>query len=288
MRVLLLHNPEAGGGAYSRGALMQLLREHGHDPWYRSTKEPGWKRALQRSSDVVAVAGGDGTIAKVLRRLDASMPPVAILPSGSANNIASSLGIGADLGTWVGGWEAARCQRFALPRLRVGEREACFVETVGVGVFSTVIAGAAIDEPRGEAKVAGGVKAFVDALRSAPTHRWRLEIDGEDMAVEGLMLEVLNVPRVGPRLALAPRMQPGAGEVDVVWLPEAGRRDLVDALLAGGPLPHWALQRRRGRSVKLWIDDEPLHVDDEIWVGSAGQAACVHAAGTAVRLLLPG
>jgi diacylglycerol kinase (ATP) len=289
MRVLLLHNPEAGGGANGRAELMRLLQAHGHEPRYQSTKEPGWKHALGSDCELIAIHGGDGTVAKVLRRLDADQPPVAILPGGSANNIAASLRIDSDPAEWIAQWPDARLSRFWRPQLRAGERFARFIEAAGLGVFSAVIASAAEDEPRGDAKVALGVRAFVDHLRSAPVRRWTFEVDGALLREDAVMLEVLNVPRIGPRIDLSPGMEPGAGTVDVVWVPPDGCRLLVEALLDGATVPDDALQRHRGRLVRLDADSQALHVDDEVWdARSTDSHVEIRSDDSSVSLLRPG
>ena len=76
---------------------------------YQSCKEKKWKKVLKKPCDIVAVAGGDGTVGKVARELIEKRIPIAVLPLGTANNIAKSLGI-ADipLQDLVASWTAAR------------------------------------------------------------------------------------------------------------------------------------------------------------------------------------
>src|ERR1044071_435800 len=63
VRVTLIHNPGAGStGEKDAVKLEKLLSRSGHKVRYRSSKEPGWKRALKKPSDLVVVAGGDGTL----------------------------------------------------------------------------------------------------------------------------------------------------------------------------------------------------------------------------------
>src|SRR5258706_10465064 len=92
VRVTLIHNPKAGRGKASPGALKKLLRDAGHKLSYHSCKERGWKEALMEPTDLVVVAGGDGTVGRVARRLTGRGIPIALLPSGTANNIARTLG----------------------------------------------------------------------------------------------------------------------------------------------------------------------------------------------------
>ena len=287
MRVLLLHNPVAGDGDAGLKRLLALLGAHGHAVRCRSTKEPGWKKALRRAGELIVVAGGDGTVAKVLRRLDEDAPPVAILPCGSANNIARGLGIDGDLQAWIGHWPHAPVHCFERPLVRVGRRRRRFVEAVGLGVFASVIADPQADSARGEDKVQLGTGLLLDALRRAPARRWRVEIDGSEVdCPDAIMLEALNVPLIGPRLPLS-AMAPGAGPLDIAIVPAAGRGQLIERLAAGGELQRVPLSLRRARHVVLHPAGSPLHVDDVLWPKRAGRHAAVEivTGGAAVRVL---
>ncbi|HYX41298.1 MAG TPA: acylglycerol kinase family protein, partial [Pyrinomonadaceae bacterium] len=104
MRVTLIHNPKAGKGHPTGDELQTLIKEAGHKVLYQSAKEKKWQRALQTSADLIVVAGGDGTIRKVATRLAGSRVPLTILPLGTANNIAKSLGINGSFEQLVAGW----------------------------------------------------------------------------------------------------------------------------------------------------------------------------------------
>jgi len=51
------------------------------------------EEGAEEPGDIVAVAGGDGPVGKVARRLIGSPTPIAILPLGTANNIANTLDV---------------------------------------------------------------------------------------------------------------------------------------------------------------------------------------------------
>ena len=52
-----------------------------------------FKEALAQAEGLVVVAGGDGTVGKVIAQMPDRGVPVAILPLGSANNIARSFNV---------------------------------------------------------------------------------------------------------------------------------------------------------------------------------------------------
>src|SRR4029450_8235960 len=92
MRVLLIHNPKAGDRTHGKKELIASLTRGGHQAFYQSIKERGWKKAFQKPVDLVVAAGGDGTVHKTAWQLMGTGIPLAILPLGTANNLARSLG----------------------------------------------------------------------------------------------------------------------------------------------------------------------------------------------------
>jgi diacylglycerol kinase (ATP) len=101
---------------------------------------------------VVLVAGGDGTVAKVARCLvdrdAAHRIPIAILPVGTANNIARSLGIEGEVGGLLSGLSNAKTRYLdvGLARGPWGERN--FLEAVGCGSIAEAIAHSGPKPPR--------------------------------------------------------------------------------------------------------------------------------------------
>ena len=64
MRILLIHNPKAGDRKHSKKQLMASLARCGHQAFYHSIKERGWKKAFKKPVDLIVAAGGDGTVHK--------------------------------------------------------------------------------------------------------------------------------------------------------------------------------------------------------------------------------
>src|SRR6516162_7086478 len=94
MQVTLIHNPDAGDDQQpSGGELLGLIRRAGHTVRYRSSKGENWRSALEESCDIVAVAGGDGIVGNVAKHLIGRRIPIGVLPLGTANNVATTLGL---------------------------------------------------------------------------------------------------------------------------------------------------------------------------------------------------
>src|SRR5262249_27396779 len=141
MRVTLIHNPGAGGDKQpSKGQLEALIREAGHDVRYQSVREKGWSKVLKKTADLVAVAGGDGTVGKVARRLIGRGIPIAVLPMGTANNISRTLGItGMSVIQLIPSWSTARHLSWDAGMTRGPWGERAFIEGIGAGLFTRSI-----------------------------------------------------------------------------------------------------------------------------------------------------
>src|SRR5690606_31268455 len=97
----LLHNPKAGDCDHMKEDLIKAIASCGFTCRYISTKEKGWDRFKSKTM-LVVIAGGDGTVRQVLKRLlkrrvlDKRLT-IALLPAGTANNFAKTLGISTTL-----------------------------------------------------------------------------------------------------------------------------------------------------------------------------------------------
>jgi diacylglycerol kinase (ATP) len=95
-RVLVLFNPKSGLFRSFRAVREALDRDwdvSGVDLIYQFTQSPQdgaekVRRALQRGTDTVLVAGGDGTVSSVGRELIGSDVALGVIPAGSGNGFA--------------------------------------------------------------------------------------------------------------------------------------------------------------------------------------------------------
>ncbi len=96
---LIIHGARAGRPDVRH--LVSWVRDKGHLVEPMVTFEAGEAAALataaaQRGVDVVAAAGGDGTLNEVVNGLDGFDVPLGIIPLGTANDFARQVGIPAD------------------------------------------------------------------------------------------------------------------------------------------------------------------------------------------------
>jgi len=269
VRVTLIHNPGAGKQGRDNGErLVAMLAEHGHDVRYRSSKEDGWKKALKKPADLVVVAGGDGTVARVARRMVGRGVPVAVLPSGTANNIARSLGqVERPYEELVRAWPEGRRVKLDVGLAKGPWGERYFIEGLGAGVFAQLLGNPAGKKAK---KAKRPVENALERLREVAARCEPLEIaaqvDGKDISGRYLMLEAINLRYVGPNLHLAQDTQPGDGHFDVVMVTAAERARLVHYL------EHWqenrdrlaVLPSLRGKRLRMEWTGFELHIDDKL------------------------
>ena len=135
MKALLIRNKKAGDGAVSRKQLTAAMEKAGWKVAYLPRKKADAEAIARAKPDLIAVAGGDGTVAAIVKLLPDRSVPLAIIPAGTANNIARSLGIcGAPLAA-IAEWDMNRRRRLDVGNAHGPWGCRAFVEGIGFGAF---------------------------------------------------------------------------------------------------------------------------------------------------------
>src|SRR5438105_15872417 len=113
--VKLVHNPTAGDEEHNKEVLIEQVKAAGFECRYSSTKEEGWK-TIEDNVDAIAVAGGDGTVRKVLKLLmkrneKEKRLPVGVLALGTTNNIAKTFEVDMDTAKVTQSWKHAKTKK---------------------------------------------------------------------------------------------------------------------------------------------------------------------------------
>jgi diacylglycerol kinase (ATP) len=292
MRLALFHNPTSGEEDHRAEELVALLAEAGHDVVYRSLKDEDWADGLTEPCDVIVIAGGDGSVRKVLTAPDGFPITATIFPIGSANNIARTLGFATDdPAELLAGWEPAARRAYDVWSVTSEATEKRFVESFGGGLFAEVLARADEEKsPSGDEKVDRGLEILAEVVREAQPRVWELVLDGAQVREELLGFEALNVRELGPNLHLAPNADPGDRLLDVVLI----RPDDRDALLAyvesklddeGKSDVPIRLASRKATTMSV-ADPGPLHVDDKVF-DAESSLVDVRRTETQIEVLVP-
>ncbi len=142
MNVTLIYNPDVGSDNQPTGdELLKLIRSAGHSAEGQSSKEIGWEKALENPVDLVAVSGGDGSVGKVAKRMIGKHTPLAVLPMGTANNVANALGVADQpLDQLIASWNSARRLKFDVGAATGPWGSTYFIEGLGLGIFTETMA----------------------------------------------------------------------------------------------------------------------------------------------------
>lgn len=251
---------------------VERLRLEGHRVDVRRTSQPGdgerfAREAALAGADVVVAAGGDGTVNEVVNGLARARrrPPLAVVPTGTANDFATGLGLPVEIGPALDVAVHGRRRRVDLPVLN--DRYWLNVSTGGFGAEATE--GAAPDSKRALgawAYVITGARQFAD-LRPV-VGRFAGE-DGLLYEGEFMLFAVGNARQTGGGSMLTPRAELDDGLLDLLVVKAMPRVDflaLLPDLRAGTQLesPDIVYTRVRrlvlttGETLSVNVDGEPL------------------------------
>lgn len=255
---------------------------------------------MARDYDVVAAAGGDGTVGGVATGLhlagkgDGEVPPLAALPLGTGNDFARHLrmprdplealdalreALAAGRRRWV---DLIACASPQLP----GERR--YALNAVVGGLGGQVADALTPTRRRRWGRFAYLRSAIPELLRCRSHSIVLHVDGRRFELEILMLVVAGGTFAGGGIPFAPKADPGDGRIDVVAV---GRPALPR-------LPATVVRVLRGRHEDadevLYLDGRHLAVEagSDFWMNLDGESWVAGSASfeivpRALEVLLP-
>jgi diacylglycerol kinase (ATP) len=261
MRATLIYNGDPEEGDPTSDELKSRLQEIGFE--VKVASKDTLEEALDDPSELVVSAGGDGTVGAVVRCLVGRNTVLAILPLGTANNVAKTLGLTAPMAELVAGLKNPRRCRLDVGLARGPFGERYFIEAVGLGLFARTLSERASEEDKEEKQA---LRRLMETLSGYRARDWKITLDGEDLSGRYLLVEAMNIKLIGPNLALAPDADPCDGLLDLVLVGEDGRDKLgayMNGRLGGNGNTAPDLGVRRGKGLIIELEDRPLHIDDE-------------------------
>ena len=267
MRISLFHNQKAGDNT-SLSWIRELIETSGHEIVRVFDREAAFGELIDERTELVVAAGGDGTVAAAARLLAGTPIALAVLPLGTANNIARTLHADAPSELLVASWDTAERRRLDLGVARGPWGERRFLEGVGFGLVPATITSVqrrpftADDVP---SKLARATMRYCQVLSGLEPRRSMLTVDGAPIAGEFLLAEILNIQSVGPNLVLSADADPSDGYFSVVTATEDQREKVTRYLtdLIDGREGSLSLPTLRARAIEIETVED-VHVDDEI------------------------
>jgi diacylglycerol kinase (ATP) len=272
-RAHLFHNPNAGNEEHSKEKLIEMINAHGYECGYSSTDEEGWEE-FQPHPDLLIVAGGDGTIRKVAQHL-MSLPeenrniPIAVLPLGTANNIAKTLGLSLEAEENIRSWEKGIIQKYDVGNIEGMKEPQMMIESFGYGIFPYLMLemeklnGAKKDTP--EKELASALELLYKIIQSYEPRFCKLKVDGSDHSGKFLLAEVMNIRSVGPGLNISPYADPGDEEFEVVLVPVKHKEKFAKYVMGKikGIEETYSYHTLKGKKIKISWEGTHVHVDDK-------------------------
>jgi len=226
-RAALIYNPASGRRRHRRrlGAIGAALARGGIAAAPLATAGPGdatrLARELAAGGDVEAVIafGGDGTVREVAAGLLGTAVPLGILPGGTVNLLALSLGLPADPVA-----AAAELGGLSARPLDVGlAGRSPFLMMASAGLDASALAALGALHPRWKASFGRGAVLW-QGLREWRRYRYpelRLVADGRPLAAT--FATVANIPWYGGAFRLMPQARADDRRLDLLVFRGAGR-----------------------------------------------------------------
>ncbi len=248
-------------------ALTTLLREAGYaDLAFTSAPmeaEALARRAVEEGTEVILVAGGDGTLNEVVNGMAGSKARLGILPAGCRNVLAREIGIPADFEEAMGLIVAGKTRRIDLGRAN----QRYFAVMIGIG-FDAAAVREAENNLRHLKKILRGYAYHLAGLRTILRFRvdsFPVEIDGAE-TLSGCAAVVANGHFYGGSHELVPGARIDDGVLDLCLFEKGGRLDYVRyflGVLAGRHQGYPDVTIRRVTGVKIATAGLPIHVDGD-------------------------
>ena len=261
MKATLILNPAAGNPAESAAQLVELLRQLRRQQIQAEVVivEPELslqavaRSAARAGAKMVIVSGGDGTIENVALGLVGSQTTLGIIPTGTRNNLARSLGIPTDpsqIADAVALLRHGRRLRIDVGQARLGRASRGFLEAGVVGLASALYP-SADDIQHGDL---GRIAEFISTLVSAAPSEIRLRVDHrlKEIVTHAHLVIVANMPFMGANFQIAPDIVFEDRHLDVFVYSDLSKLDLIgQAMQSPATAPDARIQRFHVKTITI-------------------------------------
>jgi YegS/Rv2252/BmrU family lipid kinase len=241
------------------------------------TEYPGHARELARQAvndgyELVVAAGGDGTISEVVNGLvqgNRASTRLGVIPIGSGNDLAWSLGISTEVATAVRSLFTGRPKTVDLARVEDDHgRFRIFDNNMGIGFDATIVI-----ESETITRIHGFMMYLLATLRTIAfyydTPHLEMRFDEEKLAQPSLLLAFGVGPRGGGGFLLTPNARPDDDLIETCLVNPVGRLTMMMMMMKvmkGKHGSHPAVTLRQNRQITVKSDRPmPIHTDGEVF-----------------------
>jgi diacylglycerol kinase family enzyme len=290
----LIFNPASGSQIESAAQLMEITKRmqgwqilpevflvHPAAPLEQVARD-----AIRRGIKLIVVSGGDGTIDAVAGGLVGTDAVLGIIPTGTQNNTARSLGIPLDdIPGAVGLLRRGRRLKVDMGKARHGEVEHWFLETASVGLLSALYP-AADDIQHGEfARIGDLLATLISSKWADITITMKGESQGrEQIKTKAHMVMVSNMPYIGAQFQASEDISFKDSKLDVFVFANLNKLDLIGyAVQAASGVPKDPrIQHYRVKRARIETDPEMSVMADGILLGEGQLEVSLHRQGLLV------
>ena len=236
-KLIVIINPKSGDGDDNfRADVENALKKSGAEYEIRETKpdlsgEKLAQQAIAEGAREIVACGGDGTLMSVVNGIAKAQAEsgensctLSIVPGGTANLVATALGIPIDMEESVACAAGKTCDERTIDLGRC--EQYYFVLGAGIGLTERLVSKTSSKEKETLGKLAY-VKSMLEDLGVRPHHiRFKLD-DRSSKRARGVAVVVANAGTIGGKLEFAPRAKMDDGVLDLCILHSFGFRDLV-------------------------------------------------------------
>lgn len=238
IKVKLIFNPSAGQKDKSPVQLMDIIKRMQDnaiipEPFIIGPDcdiEGVIRDALEQGIRMFVVCGGDGTISVVSKSLMDTNATLGIIPTGTQNNIALSLGIPKDIASAVDILRAGKRIKIDMGIIAFNKKRIPFIEVCSIGLISALFTS-------GDEIQHGKITRLGDFLTtftaSVPSEIQLIVNDKKEAKVPGHAVLISNMPYFGQNYKVGEDGSFNDGLFDVLFLDGASKRDLWGYIIKG-------------------------------------------------------
>lgn len=274
--IALILNPTAGRGrgAQQKTHVEQLLTREtsllAEPPTWEilETQATGHgtelaRQAVAQGADLVVAMGGDGTLAEVLNGVYGTSASMGLIPLGTGNDCARTLGMGTDLAIAVKTLFQGVTEQIDIGRTQ----NRLFMNVAGCG-FDAIVAervNKGIRFLHGMPAYLAGIALSLGRMRPVPM---RLTLDDRAEEIRAILCSVANTRSYGGGLLIAPDAKLKDGCFDVCIIGDTSRMEFLKAfptVFKGAHIHHPKVKLIRARYVRVETSEPlPVLVDGEV------------------------
>jgi diacylglycerol kinase (ATP) len=288
--MVVVANPSAGRGKAGKviGAVERLLHEAGvsHEI-VLSTSGPDLEAKIRGGAAdgaaAVGCVGGDGTVGLAANALVGSQTPLAVFPSGTADDFAASLGI-RHFTTTVAAVTNGVTARIDTARVATGEVSRQFVAIASCG-FDSEVNEAANAMTVNLGSTGTYIAALIKTLSRFTPAGFTIDLDGEVIRGQHMLVAIGNSISYGGGMKVTPEASLVDGELDVCMLRAVSRPAFLRAfprVFRGTHVTHPAVRMARVQSIRIETDRRAMVYADGERIGPTPVTVTVEPASLTV------